>query len=65
MSWLTDLFRGFPEKANADELMADVNMARSLYQFYTACVSARFNQDQAFALTITMFENSISGEDGK
>lgn len=65
MSWLMDIFRGYPEKANPDEIMADMEMAQTLYRFYTACMTAGFNQDQAFVLTITMFECSISGEDGK
>ena len=58
MDWTRSLYEGMPEdKENeADTLLANNQMARTLRSFYKACMVQGFSDEQAYGLTLIYFE---------
>lgn len=56
MDWTRSLFDGMPHEDAAETLIANEGMARSLWQFFSACRGQGFNDDYAFSLTLVFFE---------
>lgn len=63
MSFLNSFYEGMPSEISPDAMIANKAVAHSLRMFYDACLSERFSPDQAFALTMGMFENIMSNDE--
>lgn len=63
MSFLNNFFDGMPNETSAEVLIADKAIAHSLRGFYLACISEGFDKEQAFALTVIMFEGMMESNE--
>lgn len=58
MDWTKNLYEGMPDdpENDADTLLANNQMARTLRSFYEACMAQGFNDEQAYGFTLIYFE---------